>query len=130
MQGVTRLRSFYSFATRCRSARSSMSASGQKQTFAIFEANLTPRCIAAAATPAFAGVCPIGPPAHEKGPQVWMPIADIASVIRSPRPRARLACLEHWGRASTTAPLVALQKATATIAIIGFSEISPKARSI
>ncbi|MGB8894087.1 MAG: hypothetical protein WCD13_07220, partial [Pseudolabrys sp.] len=56
--------------------------------------------------------------------------ADIASVIRSPRPRARLACLEYWGRASTTAPLVALQKATATIAIIGFSEISPKARSI
>ena len=28
--------------------------------------------VAAAATPAFAEVCPIGPLKHEKGPQVWM----------------------------------------------------------
>lgn len=33
--------------------------------------------VAAAATPAFAGVCPIGPPAHEKGPQVWMDMDQV-----------------------------------------------------
>jgi arylformamidase len=30
-----------------------------------------------AATPAFADVCPIGPPAHEKGPRVWMDMDQI-----------------------------------------------------
>src|SRR5215475_12398581 len=29
------------------------------------------------ATPAFADVCPIGPPAHEKGPRVWMDMDQI-----------------------------------------------------
>ena len=32
---------------------------------------------AIAATPAFAEVCPIGPPAHEKGPRVWMDLDQI-----------------------------------------------------
>jgi arylformamidase len=30
-----------------------------------------------AATPAFADVCPIGPPAHEKGPRVWMDMDQV-----------------------------------------------------
>ena len=30
-----------------------------------------------AATPAFADVCPIGPPGHEKGPRVWMDMDQI-----------------------------------------------------
>src|SRR6516225_11025211 len=30
-----------------------------------------------AAAPAFADVCPIGPPAHEKGPRVWMDMDQI-----------------------------------------------------
>jgi hypothetical protein len=30
-----------------------------------------------AATPAFADVCPIGPPAHEKGPRVWMEMDQV-----------------------------------------------------
>jgi len=33
--------------------------------------------VAFAATPAFAEVCPIGPPAHEKGPLVWMNMDQI-----------------------------------------------------
>jgi arylformamidase len=32
---------------------------------------------AAAATPAFAELCPIGPPAHEKGPRVWMEMDQV-----------------------------------------------------
>src|SRR6516165_619761 len=32
---------------------------------------------AVAVTPAFAEVCPIGPPAHEKGPLVWMNMDQI-----------------------------------------------------
>jgi len=29
------------------------------------------------ATPALAEVCPIGPPAHEKGPKVWMDLDQV-----------------------------------------------------
>ena len=29
------------------------------------------------ATPALAEVCPIGPPAHEKGPRVWMDMDQV-----------------------------------------------------
>jgi arylformamidase len=32
---------------------------------------------AMAATPALAEVCPIGPPAHEKGPRVWMDMDQV-----------------------------------------------------
>src|ERR1044071_1153764 len=32
---------------------------------------------AIAATPALADVCPIGPPAHDKGPRVWMDLDQV-----------------------------------------------------
>ena len=32
---------------------------------------------AVAATPALAAGCPIGPPAHEKGPKIWMDMDQV-----------------------------------------------------
>lgn len=54
-----------------------MSNDGQPLSTRISRRGALGSAAAFAATPAFADGCPIGPPAHEKGPRVWMDMDQV-----------------------------------------------------